>query len=75
MRIHYYPETDSLYIDLAERPGSDSREVAAGVVADFDDEGRLVGIDIDHASLLVDLSRVDTEALPVAAEMIRDGAD
>ena len=67
MKIHYYPETDSLYIDLAARAGSDSREVASGVVADFDGEGRLVGIDIEHASRLADLSRIDMEALPVPA--------
>ena len=73
MKIHYYEETDSLYIDLAERPSSESREVADGVVADFDDEGALVGIDIDRASRIVDLSHVVTESLPLAADMIRDG--
>ena len=26
MKFHYYPETDSLYIDLAERPSTDSRD-------------------------------------------------
>lgn len=73
MKIHYYAETDSLYIDLAERPGSDSREVAARVVADFDEEGHLVGIDIDHASRLTDLSRVDMEDLPLPAESASKG--
>jgi uncharacterized protein YuzE len=66
MRFTYYPETDSLHIDLAERPSTDSQEVAPGVVLDFDAEGRLVGIDIDHASQVVNLSRVETTSLPVA---------
>jgi uncharacterized protein YuzE len=66
MKLHYYPETDSLYIDLSERASVDSREVAPGVVLDFDAEGRLVGIDIDRASRVVNLSRVETESLPVA---------
>lgn len=65
MKFHYYPETDSLYIDLSERPSVDSREVAPGVILDFDAEGRLVGIDIDHASQVVNLSRLEAEALPV----------
>ena len=65
MKFHYYPETDSLYIDLSEQPSTDSREVAAGVVLDFDGEGRLVGIDIDQASRIVDLSRLEAESLPV----------
>ncbi len=64
MRLHYYPETDSLYIDLAERPGVDSREVAPGVVLDFDAAGALVGIDIDQASRHFDLTRLETHSLP-----------
>ena len=66
MKFHYYPETDSLYIDLSEKVSTDSREVAPGVVLDFDAEGQLVGIDIDHASQIVDLSRLEAEALPIA---------
>jgi uncharacterized protein YuzE len=65
MKFHHYPETDSLYINLSERPSVDSREVAPGVILDFDAEGRLVGIDIDHASQVVNLSRLEAEALPV----------
>lgn len=65
MKVHYYPETDSLYIDLANRPGAESHEVAEGVVLDFDLEGRLVGIDIDRASQVVDLKTIETEELPL----------
>jgi uncharacterized protein YuzE len=65
MRLKYYAETDSLYIDLAERPSTDSREAAPGVVLDFDAEGKLVGIDIDHASQVVDLSRLEAESVPM----------
>ncbi len=64
MKLHYYEETDSLYIDLSERPGAESQEVAPGVVLDFDADGHLVGIDVDHASKILDLSRVEVEALP-----------
>jgi len=65
VRFQYYPETDSLYIDLAERSSADSREVAPGVVLDFDEGGRLVGIDIDQASTIVDWSRLELGSLPV----------
>ena len=44
MKLLYYPDTDSLYIDLAERPSTDTREVTPGVVLDFDAAGALVGI-------------------------------
>ncbi len=49
MKIVYYSETDSLYIELASRPSAESREVAPHVVLDFDGSGVLVGMDIDHA--------------------------
>jgi uncharacterized protein YuzE len=67
MKFHYYPETDSLYIDLSEKVSAESREVAQGVVLDFDAEGRVVGIDIDHASKVVDLSKLEAESLPVTS--------
>ena len=65
MKFHYYPETDSLYIDLSSGTSADSKEVAPGVVLDFDDKGQIVGIDIDNASKVVDLSRLEAEELPV----------
>lgn len=65
MRVHYYPETDSLYLDLAEREAADSREVAPGIVMDFDENGAVVGIDIDRASTVVELDRLEAVALPV----------
>jgi uncharacterized protein YuzE len=65
MKFHYYPETDTLYIELSEKPGVDSQEVAPNVVLDFDAEGDLVGIDLDHASKFVNLSRLEANSLPV----------
>ena len=49
MKLNYFPDTDSLYIDLSHRPSIESQEVSEGVVLDYDGEGNLVGIDIDHA--------------------------
>ena len=65
MKLHYYPETDSLYIELSERTSTESEEVAAGVVVDFDSEGHIVGLDIDHASKLLDLTTLETESIPL----------
>jgi uncharacterized protein YuzE len=64
MKLHYYPETDSLYIELKDTPGAEAREIVAGLVVDFDDQGNVVGLDIDHASRKLDLSRIETVALP-----------
>ena len=65
MKIHYYPETDSLYIELRAGPGTETREISDGLNVDLDAEGGVVGFDIDHASRRLDLSTLETEALPL----------
>lgn len=55
MKLNYPPNTDSLLIDLSERPGVEIREVSEGVVLDYDSSERLVGIDIDVATNKVEL--------------------
>jgi len=67
LKLHYYPETDSLYIELKSVPGAETREIAEGLVVDFDAKGDVVGLDIDHASRKLDLSKIETIALPPAA--------
>jgi uncharacterized protein YuzE len=67
MKLNYDRETDSLYIDLNARPSVDSREVQDGVVIDLDDKGQIVGIDIQHASQILDLATLETESLPTAS--------
>ena len=64
MKLNYHPETDSLYIDLSERPSAESREVSEGVVLDYDIDGRLVGIDIDNASNRIELEKLVLSNLP-----------
>jgi len=68
MKLHYDRETDSLYIDLNARPSVDSREIQDGIVIDLDAHGQIVGIDIQHASQILDLATLETESLPVAAK-------
>ena len=65
MKLSYYPETDSLYIDLSEKISVESKEISEGVVLDYDAEGKLVGIDIDNASTKVQLKELSLRKLPV----------
>jgi uncharacterized protein YuzE len=64
MKLHYDPDTDSLYIDLNSKAGCDAQEVIEGMVVDLDADGRPVGIDIQHASRDLDLKMLETQALP-----------
>lgn len=70
MKLNYYADTDSLYIDLTEGVSVESREVSEGVVLDYDANGQLVGIDIDNASTKVQLGKLVVNKLPVTVETI-----
>lgn len=65
MVFQYYPDTDMLYIKLADGVSTESEEVAEGMVLDFDENNRVVGIEIEDASKFVDLSRLEVLALPI----------
>jgi uncharacterized protein YuzE len=70
MKLSYYPDTDSLYIDLLERPSVESREISEGVVLDYDAAGNVVGIDIDNASRKVALEELTLSKLPFVLQTI-----
>ncbi len=46
MKLHYYPETDSLYVEFKSGPGTETREVTTGLNVDLDANGDIVGFDI-----------------------------
>lgn len=70
MKLNYHPDTDSLYIDLLEQPSVESREIADGIVLDYDAAGHLVGIDIDNASQKVELKQLTLSKLPLIVQTI-----
>lgn len=70
MKIKYYPDTDSLYIDLLDAPSAESKAVSEGVVLDYDSAGNLVGIDIDNASKKIELKELTLSKLPVLVHTI-----
>jgi uncharacterized protein YuzE len=70
MKLHHYPETDSLYIELRAEPGAETREIAGGLNVDLNAEGEVVGFDIDHASTHLDLTTLEAVELPLKATKI-----
>lgn len=67
MKLHYYPGTDSLYVELKTTPGAETREITDGLNVDLDAAGEVVGFDIDHASKGLDLATLETRSLPLQA--------
>ena len=70
MKINYYPDTDSLYIDFSENVSTDSIEVSEGVVIDYDSNGHIVGIDIDNAKSKLDLQELILSKLPLQSQKL-----
>ena len=48
MKIRYFPDTDTLYIELADRASSSSEAVSDHLIVDFDERGKPVGVTLEH---------------------------
>ena len=70
MKLNYYQDTDSLYIDLRSKPSVESRAISEGVVLDYDAQGNLVGIDIDNASRKIDLREIILRKIPADVQAV-----
>jgi uncharacterized protein YuzE len=70
MKLNYYPETDSLYIDLSSKSSKESVEISEGIVLDYDDDGHITGIDIDNASHKIDLNEIILNKVPSQLQSI-----
>ena len=70
MKINYYPDTDSLYIELSEKERAESMEISEGIVLDYDNKGALVGIDIDNATEKINLKELILNKLPLETQKI-----
>jgi len=69
MKYFYDRASDSLYLSFTERKKyKESVEAAPGVVLDFDSAGRLIGIDLEHASKTVDVNDLALHEEPVKEE-------
>ncbi len=50
MKIIYDKETDTLSVILADRPVAESDELREGLIVDYDEEGRIVSVEVLDAS-------------------------
>lgn len=66
MVFEYFPDSDMLVIKLSDGTSTESEEIAPGIVLDYDKGNRVVGVEIEDASKLVNLSRLELRALPIA---------
>ena len=71
MIFHYYPDTDSLYIDLSGKTGADVIEASPDIVLDIDEQKNLVGIDVQNASRVIDLTNLEMISMPITNLMMK----
>jgi uncharacterized protein YuzE len=72
MVFEYYSDTDMLYIRLFAGVSAESEEIAPGVVLDFDEQDRVIGIEIEDASKIIDLSRLELKSLPITELILKE---
>lgn len=65
MKLSYFKETDTLYIELNNNPSTSSAEVSSGIVLDFDLENKITGIEIEGAAKNFDLSKIESNIIPL----------
>jgi uncharacterized protein YuzE len=52
MRIRYFAETDTLYVEFTERPVEETRDLNENTIIDLDVDGNLVAVTLEHAQAL-----------------------
>lgn len=70
MILEYHPESDMLVIKLMEGVSSESAEIAPGVVLDFDENDRILAIEIEDASKTVNLTALELRSLPLSQLLV-----
>lgn len=75
MKIDYFPDVDQLSISFSNRKSVRTKEIASGVIVDWDSRGNMVAIDIEHASKKVDVKRLllnNQPVVPINPELTRN---
>jgi uncharacterized protein YuzE len=63
MKLSYYSDTDTLYIELSDRTVSDTKDLDENTILDCDAEGNIVGITMEHASTRTDISSIQLSGI------------
>lgn len=58
MKLRYFEDTDTLYIELRDAEVADTRDLDENTLIDVDAEGRLIGITIEHAQGRAELAQL-----------------
>jgi uncharacterized protein YuzE len=74
MNLAYFKDMDSLYIELSPENPAHAWEAQEGVVINLSEDGRVVGIEIERASKLTDLSLLRVGNFPGEVHAVEGSA-
>ncbi len=58
MKMSYFEDTDTLYIELSEAPSVETKDLDENTLLDYDADGNLIAITVEHASNRTDLNNL-----------------
>ena len=63
MKIRYFQDTDTLYIEFKEAQAVETRDLDENTLLDVDRDGNICGITVEHASQRTDIPRFSYEKI------------
>ena len=63
MKAKYFRDTDTLYLELRASKVEETRELDEDTLLDYDSQGRIVGITIEHAGTRLGGPRIELETV------------
>ncbi len=61
MKIKYFEETDTLYIEFRPDTVAETRDLDENTILDLDEDGNIVSITVEHASRRTDIPHFSFE--------------
>ena len=55
MKIQYFPDTDTVYLQLTDNEVVETRDLNENTILDLDADGNLVALTLEHAQELADI--------------------
>ena len=63
MKVKYFEDTDTLYIEFRDRDIAESKDLDENTVLDVDADGNVCAITFEHASQRTDVRRLIVEGI------------
>lgn len=63
MKIKYFPDTDTLYIEFKTTEVMETKDLDENTLIDIDQNGNICGITLEHAQQRTDLPNVSFEQI------------